>query len=68
MARADGLLGLVVVGAAVLISGCNTVSGSSENSFFPFGRQAIDKPLREKAEADPFPSAQQAGLAMQKSD
>jgi hypothetical protein len=53
-ALAGHWLPVAAIGMALLMPGC---------SLAPFGHKTIDESLRRQAQADPFPNAQQTGLA-----
>jgi len=59
--RLTRLAAAVAVGAALLLAGC-TAAESPRRSMLPFGKSAREGSLRKQLEADPFPTAQQAGL------
>jgi hypothetical protein len=53
------LAGILV--AALLVPGCSS-GGPSTGRSSPFGRSSPDERLSKQVQADPFPTAQQAGL------
>jgi len=57
-----GLLCAIIVVITLLISGCSEISGPLMKLTSPFGRKTVDESFRKQVQADPFPTAQQAGL------
>jgi hypothetical protein len=61
LARIGRLLcGATVVALVVLFLGC--AAAGPPKKLIHFGKDSRDETLRKKVEADPFPSAQKAGL------
>jgi len=56
------LAGLMAVGLTVLFLGC-TAAPAPLKKLSPFGANSQDESLRKRVEADPFPTAKQAGLS-----
>jgi hypothetical protein len=51
-----------VVGAAMLLAGCNAAEGPQKKPLLPFSKNARDESIRQQAQSDSFPTARQAGL------
>jgi hypothetical protein len=59
---AAGLLWAGILAMVLLIPGCSTGGNALAGLSSPFGGGAMDEHLRKQVQADPFPTAQQAGL------
>ena len=60
--RLTRLIAAGAVGAALLLSGCHTAEGPEKKPLLPFSKNARDESIRQQAQSDSFPTAQQAGL------
>jgi hypothetical protein len=63
---ACGMLAAGILAATMLLPGCSS-GGSSAGASSPLGRGSMDARLRKQVQADPFPTAQQAGLGVRAS-
>jgi hypothetical protein len=57
-----GLLCAGILATALLIPGCSAGGNPLAGLTSPFGGSGMDARLRKQVQADPFPTAQQAGL------